>query len=86
LRQQYTKQFLFIYNFRDLQFSGTDDVKESKNIADAGEAQVGCSDGLLDAEDDSLGRVSLANAVNDGVQQTESTVSAIALYLNKKFV
>jgi hypothetical protein len=84
LQQQYTKPFLFIYNFRDLQFSGTDDIKESEDIADTGEAHVGCSNSLLNAEDDSLGSVGLAYAVNHGIQETECTVSAFTLYKNQK--
>ena len=55
-----------------------DDVEESKDVADAGEAGVSRADGLLDAEDDSLRRVGLGHAVNDGVKKTQGTIGTVA--------
>ena len=63
-------KFFFINNSDNL----ADDVKEFKHITDARVALIGCSDGLFNAEDDSLRRVGLRHTVDDGVQKAEGAI------------
>ena len=57
----------------------TDNVEESEDVANAGEALVGGSDDLHDAGDDSLGRVGVQDAVGQRLNDADRAIGAVAL-------
>ena len=55
------------------------DTEDGEDVADAGVAEVGRSDGVLDALNDVLGGVEVLDAVGDGLGQADGALGAIAL-------
>ena len=55
------------------------DAEDGEDVADAGVAEVGRPDGVLDALNDVLGGVEVLDAVGDGLGQADGALGAIAL-------